>query len=83
MWCIWGIDTVALNGQGLKRLVEECAEVKVGRPILELDLDFLNVNARSMISPVVVSNAGDYAGLKALATGSVVSGQTKLFEIQK
>ncbi|HFI5334721.1 TPA: PTS N-acetyl glucosamine transporter subunit IIABC [Serratia liquefaciens] len=78
-----GIDTVALNGQGFKRLVEEGAEVKAGQPILELDLDFLNANARSMISPVVVSNGDDYAGLSALATGSVVAGQTKLFEIQK
>ncbi|EMJ7588396.1 PTS transporter subunit EIIC [Serratia marcescens] len=78
-----GIDTVALEGQGFKRLVEEGAEVKAGQPILELDLDYLNANARSMISPVVVSNADDYAGLAALATGSVVAGQTKLCEIQK
>ncbi|CAI0988917.1 EIICBA-Glc [Serratia quinivorans] len=78
-----GIDTVALNGQGFKRLVEEGAEVKAGQPILELDLEFLNANARSMISPVVVSNSDDYSGLTALATGSVVAGQTKLFEIQK
>lgn len=78
-----GIDTVALEGQGFKRLVEEGAEVKAGQPILELDLDYLNANARSMISPVVVSNADDYAGLAALATGSVVAGQTKLYEIQK
>lgn len=78
-----GIDTVALNGQGFKRLVEEGAEVKAGQPILELDLDYLNANARSMISPVVVSNSDDYAGLAALATGSVVAGQTKLFDIQK
>jgi PTS system N-acetylglucosamine-specific IIC component len=78
-----GIDTVALNGQGFKRLVEEGAEVKAGRPILEMDLEYLNANARSMISPVVVSNADDYAGLTALASGNVVAGQTKLFEIQK
>jgi len=78
-----GIDTVALEGQGFKRLVEEGAEVKAGQPILELDLDYLNANARSMISPVVVSNADDYAGLAALASGSVVAGQTKLYEIQK
>jgi PTS system N-acetylglucosamine-specific IIC component len=78
-----GIDTVALNGQGFKRLVEEGAEVKAGQPILELDLDYLNAHARSMISPVVVSNSDDYAGLAALATGSVVAGQTKLFDIQK
>ncbi|WP_261137766.1 N-acetylglucosamine-specific PTS transporter subunit IIBC [Serratia entomophila] len=78
-----GIDTVALNGQGFKRLVEEGAEVKAGQPILELDLEYLNANARSMISPVVVSNSDDYAGLAALASGSVIAGQTKLFEIQK
>lgn len=78
-----GIDTVALEGQGFKRLVEEGAEVKAGQPILELDLDYLNANARSMISPVVVSNFDDYAGLAALASGSVVAGQTKLYEIQK
>jgi PTS system N-acetylglucosamine-specific IIC component len=53
-----GIDTVALNGQGFKRLVEEGAEV-AGQPILEMDLDFLNANARSMISPVVCSNSDD------------------------
>ncbi|HGM5164991.1 TPA: N-acetylglucosamine-specific PTS transporter subunit IIBC [Serratia marcescens] len=78
-----GIDTVALEGQGFKRLVEEGAEVKAGQPILELDLDYLNANARSMISPVVVSNSDEYAGLAALASGSVVAGQTKLYEIQK
>lgn len=78
-----GIDTVALEGQGFKRLVEEGAEVKAGQPILELELDYLNANARSMISPVVVSNSDDYAGLAALASGSVVAGQTKLYEIQK
>nr|WP_277396567.1 N-acetylglucosamine-specific PTS transporter subunit IIBC [Serratia ureilytica] len=78
-----GIDTVALEGQGFKRLVEEGAEVKAGQPILELDLDYLNANARSMISPVVVSNSDEYAGLAALASGFVVAGQTKLYEIQK
>ncbi|ENR6204395.1 PTS transporter subunit EIIC [Serratia marcescens] len=78
-----GIDTVALEGQGFKRLVEEGAEVKAGQPILELNLDYLNANARSMISPVVVSNSDEYAGLAALASGSVVAGQTKLYEIQK
>ncbi|MDU7669324.1 MAG: glucose PTS transporter subunit IIA, partial [Escherichia coli] len=51
-----GIDTVALEGKGFKRLVEEGAQVSAGQPILEMDLDYLNANARSMISPVVCSN---------------------------
>ncbi|HHB8314041.1 TPA: PTS N-acetyl glucosamine transporter subunit IIABC [Klebsiella pneumoniae] len=77
-----GIDTVALEGKGFKRLVEEGTDVKAGEPILEMDLDFLNANARSMISPVVCSNSDDYSALVILAIGKVVAGQTPLYEIK-
>ncbi|ATM96713.1 PTS system N-acetylglucosamine-specific transporter subunit IIABC [Yersinia frederiksenii] len=77
-----GIDTVKLNGQGFARLVEEGATVVAGQPVLELDLAYLNANARSMISPVVVSNIDDYAGISVLAGGSVVAGQSPLFEVR-
>ncbi|TCC14943.1 PTS N-acetyl glucosamine transporter subunit IIABC [Kosakonia quasisacchari] len=77
-----GIDTVALGGQGFTRLVEEGAEVVAGQPILEMDLEYLNANARSMISPVVVSNIDDFSGLVIKAQGPVVAGQTPLYEIK-
>ncbi|MGH4649801.1 PTS N-acetyl glucosamine transporter subunit IIABC [Klebsiella pneumoniae] len=77
-----GIDTVALEGKGFKRLVEEGTDVKAGEPILEMDLDFLNANARSMISPVVCSNSDDYSALVILASDKVVAGQTPLYEIK-
>ncbi|WP_039054852.1 N-acetylglucosamine-specific PTS transporter subunit IIBC [Enterobacter sp. Bisph1] len=77
-----GIDTVALGGQGFTRLVEEGAEVTAGQPILEMDLEYLNANARSMISPVVVSNIDDFNGLVIKAQGTVIAGQTPLFEIR-
>ncbi|HGF0719402.1 TPA: PTS N-acetyl glucosamine transporter subunit IIABC [Klebsiella pneumoniae] len=77
-----GIDTVALEGKGFKRLVEEGTDVKAGEPILEMALDFLNANARSMISPVVCSNSDDYSALVILASGKVVAGQTPLYEIK-
>jgi len=77
-----GIDTVALGGQGFKRLVEEGAEVVAGQPILEMDLDYLNANARAMISPVVCSNIDDFSGLVIKAQGQVVAGQTPLYEIK-
>ena len=77
-----GIDTVALNGQGFTRLVEEGAEVVAGQPVLEMDLDYLNANARSMISPVVCSNIDDFNGLVIKAQGQVVAGVTPLYEIK-
>ncbi|CAK6495063.1 PTS system N-acetylglucosamine-specific EIICBA component [Pantoea sp. Nvir] len=77
-----GLDTVALGGKGFTRLVEEGATVAAGQPVLEMDLDFLNASARSMISPVVISNSEDFAGLTLLATGQVVAGETPLYEVK-
>ncbi|WP_241650734.1 PTS glucose transporter subunit IIA, partial [Rosenbergiella collisarenosi] len=37
-----GIDTVALEGKGFERLVEEGAEVVQGQPILRMDLAYLS-----------------------------------------
>lgn len=77
-----GLDTVALGGQGFTRLVEEGAQVTAGQPVLEMDLDYLNAHARSMISPVVVSNIEDFAGLTLLTQGQVIAGETPLYEIK-
>ncbi|WP_182630014.1 N-acetylglucosamine-specific PTS transporter subunit IIBC [Pantoea hericii] len=77
-----GLDTVALEGKGFTRLVDEGATVVAGQRVLEMDLEFLNANARSMVSPVVVSNSDDFAGLTLLARGQVVAGETPLYEVK-
>ena len=78
-----GIDTVALKGEGCARLVEEGAEVEAGTPILKLDLPFLEANAKSMISPVIISNIDDFAGVKILVEGQVVAGETVIYNVLK
>ncbi|WP_157669598.1 PTS glucose transporter subunit IIA [Chitinibacter sp. GC72] len=78
-----GIETVKLGGQGFTRLAEQGSFVKAGQPVLELDLEFLGANAKSVISPVVLSNADDFAPLLNLASGSVIAGQTPLYTIKK
>jgi N-acetylglucosamine PTS system EIICBA or EIICB component len=78
-----GIDTVALGGKGFKRLVEEGADVKVGQPILELDLEYLNANAKSMISPVIVSNIDDFDKIAEQVNGVVVGNKTVIYNVLK
>ena len=78
-----GIDTVALGGKGFKRLVEEGADVKVGQPILELDLEYLNANAKSMISPVIVSNIDDFDKITEQVAGVVVGNKTVIYKVLK
>lgn len=77
-----GLDTVALGGKGFTRLIEEGAEVVAGQPVLEMDLDWLNSHARSMISPVVVSNIEDFGGINLVAGETVVAGESRLYEIK-
>ncbi|SQK73969.1 EIICBA-Glc [Tatumella ptyseos] len=77
-----GLDTVSLQGEGFTALVNEGDVVTAGQPVLKMDMDYLRQHARSMISPVVVSNSEDYQGLKILATGQVVAGETPLYEIK-
>lgn len=76
-----GIDTVALEGKGFTRLVEEGAQVKAGEPILEMDLAWLNSHAKSMISPVVVTNIDDFSGIRLVAGDTVIAGESPLCEI--
>ncbi|SHE32423.1 sucrose-specific PTS transporter subunit IIBC [Alkalibacter saccharofermentans] len=56
----FGIDTVKLNGEGFKLLVKKGDVVKKGDPVLEVDLEAINKNAPSSITPVVITNSKDF-----------------------
>ncbi len=51
-----GIDTVDLKGEGFERLVEIDQKVKAETPIIKFDLDFVKAHAKSVMTPVVVTN---------------------------
>ncbi len=78
-----GIETVKLGGKGFKRLAQPGGHIKAGDPVLELDLDYLATNAVSLLSPVVLSNADEFAPLEPLGNGPVEAGKTALFALRK
>jgi glucose-specific phosphotransferase system IIA component len=51
-----GLDTVALKGEGFKRLVEEGKEVNVGEPIIYADLEFIKSQDKDTITPIVFNH---------------------------
>ena len=55
-----GLETVALNGQGFFSHVREGRSVKTGDPLLTFDLDLLACKAKSLISPIVITNGDDF-----------------------
>ena len=51
-----GLDTVALNGEGFKRLVKEGDIVTVGKPIVVADLEFIKSQGKEIITPIVLNH---------------------------
>jgi phosphocarrier protein FPr/phosphocarrier protein len=56
-----GIDTVALNGAGFEVLVAAGARVKQGDALLNFDLDTLAQRAKSVITPIVLTNGDRFS----------------------
>lgn len=78
----FGMDTVKLEGKGFKRLVNEGDVVEVGTALIEYDYNFLKENAKSLITPVIISNYEDYKDL-GKQSGDVVAGKSLVLNIIK
>lgn len=76
----FGIDTVELKGEGFTRVAEPGAQVKKGDPIIKFNLGLLQSKARSIITPVVVSNMEDF-GHMTKADGTVSAGRDLLLTV--
>ena len=72
-----GLDTVNLAGKGFTRLVEEGEQVDVGQSLIEFDADFIALNARSLLTLMLVVSAEPFTWLVP-ESGVVDSGQPLL-----
>ena len=68
-----GLDTVALGGDGFEALVEEGQAVRAGEVLIRFDLDRLARTARSLVSPMVVTQAAGHAIVTRRAEGLVAA----------
>ena len=50
-----GLDTVELNGEGFKRLVEEGEKVSMGKPIIYAELELIKTFGKSVVTPIVIN----------------------------
>ena len=70
-----GIDTVKLDGRGFEALVENGQKVKKGEPMLKLDIDFIEKNAPSLISPILCTELESNQKIRLLAEGKIQAGE--------
>ncbi|GGP07818.1 PTS sugar transporter subunit IIA [Oceanobacillus neutriphilus] len=54
-----GLDTVELKGEGFTAKVKAGDAVSAGQPLMELDLEYLQENAKSIVTPIVITNSAN------------------------
>jgi sugar PTS system EIIA component len=54
-----GLETVALNGEGFNAFVKEGEKVSTGQLLLEVDWDYIRQNAKSIVTPIIITNSDD------------------------
>lgn len=58
-----GIETVNLEGNGFEIFVDEGSTVKKGELLMNVDLDYIQKNATSTITPIIFTNLDDAEGI--------------------
>jgi phosphocarrier protein FPr/phosphocarrier protein len=76
-----GLETVGLGGVGFTPHVADGQRIAAGDLLIEFDLDQLARTAKSLITPVVVTNGEAFTLVSGVSGQSVATGG-KLFEVQ-
>jgi glucose-specific phosphotransferase system IIA component len=66
-----GIDTVKMNGKGFKAFAVQGDIVKTGDKLIEFDIELIRKEAKSIITPIVITNSSSFKGIQLLRKGKV------------
>ncbi|WP_227395343.1 PTS sugar transporter subunit IIA [Jeotgalibacillus aurantiacus] len=76
-----GLETVSMNGEGFEAHVSEGSKVSVGDPLVTFDLALVKEKAKSIITPVIVTNGDDLESIEKKAADQVTAGTDAVMEI--
>ncbi|KGM98328.1 PTS glucose transporter subunit IIA [Clostridium novyi A str. 4552] len=66
-----GIDTVKMEGRGFKAFVSQGDKVKAGDKLLEVDLDLVKKEAKSIVTPIIITNSSQFKSIEKLKDGNI------------
>jgi glucose PTS system EIICBA or EIICB component len=76
-----GIDTVNLKGEGFTSKIEQGDLVEQGQLLMEVDLDYVEKNAKSIVTPIVFTNLAKDQAVAIKTSGIVNSKDKNIIEI--
>ncbi|MBS4194286.1 PTS sugar transporter subunit IIA [Lederbergia citri] len=68
-----GLETVSMNGEGFTSHVVEGEKVKAGDTLVTIDLEKVKEMAKSIITPIVITNSDDMESIDHLISSGSVS----------
>lgn len=73
-----GMDTVKLDGKGFTPKVTQGSRVKKGDLLLEFDLELIQKEGYSIVTPMIVTNTDDYASVVPSSAKSIRRGEAAI-----
>lgn len=77
-----GVDTVEMKGDGFASSVKVGDKIKVGQPLLTMDLEKIKAAGHPAVVITVVTNTDDYASVDLVASGEIEPG-ADMFKVTK
>ncbi|WP_010098156.1 PTS system trehalose-specific EIIBC component [Ornithinibacillus scapharcae] len=68
-----GLETVSLNGEGFETYVSAGDKIKAGDKLVTFDVDFIRKNAKSIVTPIVITNGDQFEPLNKTDEKDVVA----------
>jgi phosphoenolpyruvate-protein phosphotransferase len=75
-----GLNTVTLRGQGFKPKVKMGDRIQTGDPLIEFDIDYVALNAKSLLTQIVITNFDQVAALTP-HSGNAIAGESVILEV--
>ncbi|NHM29312.1 PTS sugar transporter subunit IIA [Neobacillus terrae] len=76
-----GLETVSLKGEGFTAHVQAGDKVQVGDKLVTFDMDTVGAKAKSLVTPIIITNGDSASAFEKLTLGSVERGKTPIMEI--
>jgi phosphocarrier protein FPr len=75
-----GLNTVTLRGQGFKPKVKMGDRIQTGDPLIEFDIDYVALHAKSLLTQILITNSDQVAALTP-HSGNVIAGESVILEL--
>ncbi|MGN1401072.1 MAG: PTS glucose transporter subunit IIA [Bacillus sp. (in: firmicutes)] len=76
-----GLETVSMKGDGFESHVKAGDRVKKGDQLISFDLDLVREKAKSIITPVIITNTDAMASIDKASSADLVKGETVVLTV--